>query len=330
MQGLTENMQVKASQLLAEGKVQQVLAWRPGEFFYDNAPAVFSDAAACKNIIYNEFCPANLAKYLLEATKKQLKSAVFLKPCDTYGVNQLLKDNRVKREYVYAVGTPCSGMVDINKLKALGCRGIKTVTCTGDKVVAATVYGLKEFAKQDVLLNKCMHCKGNSYAICDEELAERLETPVSTGDRFAGVKAIEAMAPEERFAFWQGELSKCIRCNACRDICPACSCEQCIFDKPNSSVAGKAHADSVEEQLFHIVRAFHVAGRCVGCGECERICPQGVKLGLLNLKFMKDINEFYGAYQAGADAVTPAPQYTFRADDVEPTVVEAKRRESHV
>ena len=125
------------------------------------------------------------------------------------------------------------------------------------------------------------------------------------------------MSPEERFAFWQSELSKCIRCNACRDICPACSCEQCIFDKPDTPVAGKAHADEVEEQMYHIIRAFHVAGRCTGCGECARVCPQGIHLELLNMKFMKDINSFFGQYQAGADSETPAPQVSFKQNDPE-------------
>ena len=317
MQKIAELMQAKAIELLESGKAEKVLAWRAGEFFYDNAPAAFSNVDACKEIVYNEFCPANLAKYLIEATKQQKKTAVFLKPCDTYGVNQLLKDNRIKREYFYAVGTPCSGMLDEKKMKALGAKAILAVTCEGDKVVVETAYGTKEFTKEEVLLDKCIMCKGNEYKIADEELGEKLETPKFTGDKFAAVKAIETMTEEERFAFWQAELSKCIRCNACRDICPACSCEQCIFDNQEAPVAGKAAADDVEEQLFHLIRAYHVAGRCVGCGECARVCPQGVKLGLLNLKFIKDINEFYGAYQAGADATTPSPLVSYKDNDPE-------------
>ena len=116
MQKIAELMQAKAIELLQSGKAEKVLAWRAGEFFYDNAPAAFESVEACKEIVYNEFCPANLAKYLIETTKQQKKTVVFLKPCDTYGVNQLLKDNRIKREYIYAVGTPCSGMLDEKKI----------------------------------------------------------------------------------------------------------------------------------------------------------------------------------------------------------------------
>lgn len=60
----------------------------------------------------------------------------------------------------------------------------------------------------------------------------------------------------------------------------------------------RAAADSFEESMFHIIRAFHVAGRCTDCGECSRVCPQNIPLHLLNRKFIKDINTFYGAYQA--------------------------------
>ena len=74
MQKIAELMQAKAVELLQSGKAERVLAWQAGEFFYDNAPAAFNDAEACKKIVYNEFCPANLAKYLIEATKQQKKT----------------------------------------------------------------------------------------------------------------------------------------------------------------------------------------------------------------------------------------------------------------
>ena len=135
------------------------------------------------------------------------------------------------------------------------------------------------------------------------------------------VAKLEAMTPEERFAFWRGELSRCIRCNACRNICPACSCEQCVFDNPASGVSQKAAADSFEENMFHIIRAFHVAGRCTDCGECSRVCPQHIPLHLLNRKFIKDINTYYGEYQAGAEEGSRAPLVNFTKEDCEPNVV---------
>jgi ferredoxin len=150
----------------------------------------------------------------------------------------------------------------------------------------------------------------------DEILGEDGE--VIDSNRFDMVEKLENMTSEERFAFWQNELSRCIRCNACRNVCPACTCEQCVFDNPNSGVSQKAAATSFEENMFHIIRAFHVVGRCTDCGECSRVCPQNIPLHLLNRKFIKDINAFYGDYQAGEDPDAKPPLGMFRKDDREP------------
>ena len=148
--------------------------------------------------------------------------------------------------------------------------------------------------------------------------------PLNREQELYRVEKLEAMTPDERFAFWRGELSRCIRCNACRNVCPACSCENCVFDNPKSGISNKAAADSFEENMFHIIRAFHVAGRCTDCGECSRVCPQNIPLHLLNRKFIKDINTFYGEYQAGADAESRAPLNIYNTEDVEPSIVYEK------
>ena len=81
----------------------------------------------------------------------------------------------------------------------------------------------------------------------------------------------------------------------------------------------KAAANSFEEKMFHIIRAFHVAGRCTDCGECSRVCPQHIPLHLLNRKFIKDINSFYGDYQAGEEVGNRAPLTNYTKEDLEPS-----------
>ena len=169
------------------------------------------------------------------------------------------------------------------------------------------------------MAERCLSCNSKKVVIYDELIGENGE--VLDSNRFDEVEKLEAMTPDERFAFWQNELSKCIRCNACRNVCPACTCEKCVFDNDNSGVAQKAAQTSLEEANFHIIRAFHVAGRCTDCGECSRVCPQNIPLHLLNRKFIKDANELYGEYQAGEDADSRFPLVDFTFDDCEPSVV---------
>lgn len=309
----------RALELLADGTVTKVLGWEEGDFFYDVTPAFF-DKDTVENLVFGSFCGANLSKYLIKATKEtEGKILVFLKPCDTFSFNQLLTEHRVDREKVYVIGVQCKGMLDIEKIKNAGINGVTKVIDEGEELVVKTIYGESKIARKDVLLEKCDTCKSKDLKVFDEVIGESVET--ESKDRFEKVQELENMTAEERYAFWQGELSKCIRCNACRNVCPACSCMKCVFDNVQSGVASKSNADSFEEKMFHIIRAFHVAGRCTDCGECSRVCPQGIPLHLLNRKFIKDINSLYGDYQAGEEAGSRAPLVNFTKDDAEPSVI---------
>ena len=326
MQKVTRQQLVdKAAELLSNGTVSSVLGWKKGEFDYDITPAVFKDADALKDFVWNDFCGANFSKYLINKTQKvEGKVLVFLKPCDTYSFNQLLTEHRFDREKVYAVGIPCEGMADIEKIKKITGEGISKIEC-GEKIAVTTIYEDEPVLvdAKDVLAERCVNCKSKKHVAFDELLGEDGE--VIASERFDEVAQLEAMTPDERFAFWQNELSRCIRCNACRDVCPACTCETCVFNNPNSGVENKSPANSFEEQMFHIIRAFHVAGRCTDCGECSRVCPQNIPLHLINRKLIKDMNECYGEYQAGAEVGTKAPLVDYTTEDLEPGEVFDRR-----
>lgn len=319
MQKITRDVLIeKAQKFLKENPANRVLGYKKGEFSYDVTPAIFENEDELrKGFIFDDFCGANFSKYLVKETKKEGKILVFLKPCDTYSFNQLLTEHRFDREKVYVVGIACDGMLDINKIKKIVGDGIVSIDTTTDTINIETIFdGIKKIDKNDGLLERCINCKSKKHVAFDEIIGQDGE--ILENNRFDQVNELENMTSDERFSFWQNELSRCIRCNACRDVCPACTCEKCVFDNPNSGVENKSPANSFEEQMFHIIRAFHVAGRCTDCGECSRVCPQQIPLHLLNRKFIKDINQFYGDYQAGEEVGSRAPLVNYTKDDVEP------------
>jgi coenzyme F420-reducing hydrogenase beta subunit len=120
---MQEVMKKRAIELLSDGTVAKVIGWMPGEFSYDMTPAVFNTAEEIEsNFVYNDFCGANVSKYVMREQKKALdaKILVFLKPCDTYSFNQLCAEHKIVRENVYVIGVGCDGMADVEKIKAAG------------------------------------------------------------------------------------------------------------------------------------------------------------------------------------------------------------------
>ena len=195
----------RVKELLSEGKGDRVLAWEAGESAYDRTPAVYT-AENIDSLKYDSLCGCNLSKYLISESAKDGRVIALIKPCDSYSLNQLLTEHRVNRDKVYVLAVGCRGKIDVEKIRAMGIRGITGIDENGDKLTVHTLYGDHEIQRADALLTKCLSCKGKEHKIADETIGESEETNV--GGRFDMVEKLEAMNPEERFEFWRGELSK--------------------------------------------------------------------------------------------------------------------------
>lgn len=125
---------------------------------------------------------------------------------------------------------------------------------------------------------------------------------------------IEGMNREERFAWWKEQLSDCIKCYACRAACPMCYCSRCTVEvnQPQWITVPSTLQGNFE---YHIMRAMHMAGRCVDCGSCETACPMDIPLNTITRRMIRDIEA-----NLGPDIISANPGNvlnTFQPDDKE-------------
>jgi formate dehydrogenase subunit beta len=116
--------------------------------------------------------------------------------------------------------------------------------------------------------------------------------PVAKSKRVA---RIDALAEEDAFQEWLGHFKKCIKCYGCRDVCPMCFCKECSLEHPDLMSTGSLPPDTI----FQLVRAIHMAGRCIDCGLCEENCPADIPLRVLYKKGNDLVKDLFG-YETGA------------------------------
>ncbi len=124
---------------------------------------------------------------------------------------------------------------------------------------------------------------------------------------------LAAMSSQQRAEFWRQQFARCTRCYACRAACPSCYCTQCIVERNTPqwiSPSARGHGN----YAWNLIRAFHLAGRCSACGSCQRACPQGIPLMLLNAEALAVVQEEF-VYAAGTAADAEPFIGTWNEDD---------------
>ena len=85
---IEDKLKTEARKMLEEGKVSLVLAYRKGYDENHPLPYVAKCAADVENIVFNEYCTANMARYLVRYPRGA-KIAIAVKAADSRAVIQL-------------------------------------------------------------------------------------------------------------------------------------------------------------------------------------------------------------------------------------------------
>ncbi|SHL03770.1 4Fe-4S dicluster domain-containing protein [Desulforamulus aeronauticus] len=307
----TEKIREVAKQLLADQKVDLVVGFAQGTLPLRSTPYFARTPEQAENLIWSATCENNLANFVRKRTDKV---AVIAKGCDVRAIVALIKEGQINRENLTIIGVPCEGMVDRKQIcQAIGCQDILEVTDQGAELSLKGKNFEKTLAKADVMFGSCKTCQYNTPVIFDELIGEALPAKEANYDDIA---AFEALSAAERNAFIAKEMEKCIRCYACRQACPMCYCSECFVDCGAPAWIGKGAQSVDDNALFQTVRVLHLAGRCVDCGACERACPMGIKLSLLNRKMVKDVKGLFGA-EAGVNLNDPPALNVHQFEDKE-------------
>lgn len=284
-------MRQKAKELLESGEVKQVIGYEEGSTALKSTPCFAASAEDADRLVWNPTCVNNLAVYLPSAVK-QGKVAVVVKPCDGKSVVELIRENQINRDDVVTLVAGCVGVLDLDALE-IDPRTVKRVEWKGDGVVITTDTGEVSIPREKAFQKKCLTCTLTDPAVTNIKIGESPErAPLK--DPYAAVEEYKKMSSDERRAFWAEQFGKCIRCYACRQACPGCYCNECFVDK-NGQIWALRSTDPESNWFFHMTRAMHLAGRCIGCGECERACPMGIPLSLLGKALEKEVAEMFGA-----------------------------------
>jgi len=302
-------------------EMDTVIGWTAGYDSLHTAPAFVRDAESIQRLTSGPFCVQNLTGYLVkppgvQPADKEKKIGICVKGCDSRSIVALIQEKFVTRESLYIIGIPCRGTVDLSKVtQHIPLAKVISARVEDNRLIVHDAAGDHKFDLEDVLARKCLRCSYPNPLIYDVLAGEPVKPRTTPEESYRDVDALANKPLEEKLAFWQSELDRCLRCYACRNACPLCVCqERCIAETRDPRWLTQ-RMGVPEKLMFHFIHAMHLAGRCTECGECERVCPMEIPVTLIKERLNQIVKDMLG-YSAGIDPAAVPPLLTFNPAEV--------------
>ncbi|GBE57969.1 4Fe-4S binding domain protein [bacterium BMS3Abin01] len=281
-----------------------VLGWTTDPVTGVATPARFHDEKEAEQAVFDSTCAHNLAVHLPRL--KDSRVGIVAKGCDARSVIELIIEHEVQREQLAVIGVGCGSLLDVKKIWRRYGYGVAIKDRDDSLLIGGEQVNRDEFIQRKC--HGCLEADPDIYDVIAGEVTGEIPTdtvrPHPLHDMFV------SLTPAERRSFWREQFSRCIRCYACREVCPMCFCRDvCIMQTQIPRWAGGA-VDAKQSEMIQLIRVNHLAGRCTGCGECERACPVGIPLMLLLDEQNHAIEEMF-AYGAGASLKARPPLLVF-------------------
>ena len=309
-------------QTLSRPDVDYVVGYEKGTFGFQVTPSFASNPQEAEKLIFSPLCVHNLSIYAMLEEKPQLdkgqkpvlrKIGIVVKGCDSRAIVQLIEEKGLKRNDVIIIGIPCAGVVDRKKLRSKFPDNVKNLRIKADQDYFVINVDDQTYSvpQNELLDEKCKHCEYPTPVIYDVLIGDKIEQ--TKKEDYKDIEEFENKSSADKWAHWEKEFDHCIRCYACRDACPLCYCKECTVDQSNPQWIRRS-VNLSENTSWNLMRALHLAGRCVGCGQCEQVCPMHLPLMKLNKKMEKEIKKMF-EYTSGLDAEEKPLLAMFKPDD---------------
>lgn len=310
---MINELRSQVKKLLEDKTVDIVIGYGKGSLPNTATPVFITKPEDADQLIFDNTCRNNLTVYLTK-DRKQIKKdykkiGIVSKGCDARSVVLYTVENQIKREQAHIIGVPCNGVFEKKKMMAITeDKEVVDIKVEGDEVTLKGRTFEKKVPLKEVLSDSCIYCRYPDAKEYDTFIGEP-RAEVDVPDEFKVVTDFEDKSSEERWNYIKEEYSKCIRCYACRNVCPSCYCNECFVDQNDPQWIGKT-PEVTDSVIFHLIRNLHIAGRCVDCGSCVTACPVDLDLRIMNKKVEQSVKDRFD-YTAGLDINEKPAMVTF-------------------